>query len=336
MVQKMRAITLEKAMGLNVAQVDKPDPATGEVLIQLKYAALNHLDLWTWQEGTTLPYVIPGSDGSGIVTAVGNEVDARWIGKEVLINPGVFWGCDEKSYSNAFRIIGNDVAGTFAEYISVPEENIHEKPAYLTLKEAAAMSMAGVTAYRALFTKAQLTARDAVLITGIGGGLAQALLQMAVAKGAAVYVTSSNTEKIEKAKACGAREGFHYKERNWLAKAKKVAGGFDVIIDSAGGNGFSTLTTVANNGARIILLGKTAGTINNLNPAIVFNKQLHIMGTVMGSPQDFAAMLQFHMQHQLHPVIERSFPFYHAPSAFNYLKKGTHYGKILVDIDINS
>lgn len=309
-----------------------PRPGKGESLIRLHYASLNHLDLWIWQEQSLPAPVVSGADGSGIVQAVGDGVPAGWIGKEVLINPSMYWGDDERTYGSNYRILGNRTNGTFAEYITVPQEYIHEKPAHLSLREAAALPMAALTAYRALFTKAQLQAGDKVLLTGIGGGVALFALQMAVAAGASAYITSSSNDKIEQGLSLGAKAGFNYNDAHWMETAKEVAGGFDVIIDSAGGNGFSALTEVANAAARIVLLGRTAGAINNLKPGIIFNKQLCIAGTVMGTPGEFAQMLRFFSHHQLRPVISAEFHLAQIKEAVAALKSGENFGKLLFKI----
>jgi D-arabinose 1-dehydrogenase-like Zn-dependent alcohol dehydrogenase len=192
--------------------------------------------------------------------------------------------------------------------------------------------MAALTAYRALFTKAQAIPLDKVLITGIGGGAALYLMQMAIAIGATVFVTSSSEEKINKAIQLGAKGGFNYKDQDWIKKAKQKAGGFDVIIDSAGGNGFASLTEVANAGARIVLFGRTAGNVNNLKPGIIYNKQLQIMGTVMGTSKEFAEMISFYQRHQLYPVIDEEFLLDEINDAFKYMDEGRHFGKVVFKI----
>lgn len=200
------------------------------------------------------------------------------------------------------------------------------------MEEAAALPMAALTAYRALFTKAQLKAKDKVLITGIGGGVALYLLQLAVAAGASVYVTSSSSEKIAKAIGLGAAGGFNYKENTWTNDSINETGGFDVIVDSAGGDGFVSLTEVAAAGARIVVLGRTAGNINNLRPGLIFNKQLQILGSLMGAANEFSAMLDFYSKHRLHPEIDRLFSFDEIEAAVNYVKKGSQFGKVVLKI----
>ena len=318
---------------LQITEIDRPVPQAGELLISLKYAALNHLDLWIWREQILENPVILGSDGSGVVCEVGPNADSQWIGKEVIINPSLNWGDDENRYLDTYQILGNPTNGTFAHYISISQQYVHEKPVHLTLKEAAALPMACLTAYRAAITKAKLSAGDKVLITGIGGGVALYLLQMAVAMGAEVFVTSSSDEKLQKAVELGAKGGYNYKQANWVEQAKKDNRGFDVIFDSSGGDGFVSLCIVANQAARIILFGRTAGNINNLDPSLIYNKQLQISGTVMGTAQEFEAMLAFYQKHQLHPVIDKEFPLSEIAEAFRYMNEGAHFGKVVFKVN---
>ena len=330
----MKAVQfLSKDLPLEVKEVPTPVPAQGEVLIKLSYAAFNHLDLWIWQEKVLEKAVVSGADGSGVVESVGHGVDKSIVGKEVIINPGLYWGEDERVTGPNFQILGNPTNGTFAEYITIPREYVFEKPAHLTLEEAAALPRAALTAYRALFTKANLRQSDKVLITGIGGGAALYLLQIANATGAPVYVTSSSKEKIRRAIEMGAKGGYNYRVEDWVQKAKDDIGGFDVIIDSAGGDGFAALADVANPGARIVNFGRTAGNINGLKPGLVYNKQLQILGTLMGTPAEFAAMLEFYSKHKLRPTIDRTFPMDEIQAARDYLESGNHFGKIMLKVD---
>jgi zinc-binding alcohol dehydrogenase/oxidoreductase len=329
----MKALLFQsKDAPLGLTDLEKPVPGQGEFLIQMHCAALNHLDLWIWQEQVLPKPVISGSDGSGVVMEAGQGTNRSLIGKKVIINPALYWGEDEKKTGEKFEILGSPTNGTFSEYLVIPAEFVYEKPAYLTMVEAAALPMAALTAYRAAFTKAKVTAKDKVLITGIGGGVALFLLQMSVAAGAMVFVTSSCAVKINKAIALGAKAGFNYREKDWIDKAKQEAGGFDVIIDSAGGKGFADLTAVANTAARIVLFGRTAGNINNLNPRLIFNKQLEIYGTLMGSSNEFKSMLDFVTAHKLHPVIDKIFLFDKILEAASYMDSGNHFGKILLHI----
>lgn len=159
----------------------------------------------------------------------------------MIINPSLYWGENEAVQSDHFEILGEPTNGTFAEFVVIDKAYVYERPAHLSLKQAAALPLAALTAYRALFTKAKVTSKDKILITGIGGGVALFLLQMVTAIGAGVYVTSSANEKLRGAVSLGAKGGYNYKEPSWQQKTREETKGFDVIIDSAGGEGFADL-----------------------------------------------------------------------------------------------
>jgi NADPH:quinone reductase-like Zn-dependent oxidoreductase len=208
---------------------------------------------------------------------------------------------------------------------------VYPRPAHLTPQEAAALPLAGLTTYRAVFTRARVKPGEKVLITGIGAGTALLALQFALAAGAEVYVTSGSAAKIEKAKLLGAREGFNYKEEGWAKNAKEITGGFDVIIDSASGNGFSKLINVTAPGGRIVFFGGTDGPIGSLVPGYIFRKNLSILGTMMGSSQEFEDMLVYIEQHGIKPIIDTVFPSLdHAQEAFDYMAQGKQFGKIVL------
>ncbi|ULQ57006.1 zinc-binding dehydrogenase [Flavihumibacter rivuli] len=317
---------------LRIAVIETPQPAAGEVLIRLHYAAINHRDLFLWKEKILEKDIIPGSDGSGVVAGVGAGVDAGWIGKEVLVNPSLYWGGNAAIPSEKYEILGVPTNGTFAEYMVIPQNYVYPIPQHLELKEAAAIPLASLTAYRALFTKARLAKGEKVLVTGIGGGVAIFLLQMAVASGAEVYVSSSSDDKLSRAVSMGARAGFNYRDPDWVDKARAVVTGFDVIIDSAGGSGFEALTELANPGARIVNFGRTAGNEVRIKPSVLFNKQLTIMGTLMGNDQEFADMLAFYERHQLQPAIEAEYRLEEYEAAIALLEEGRHFGKLVFNL----
>ena len=329
----MKAVVFKtKEEGPVIKDLPIPEPAKGQVLVKLSYAALNHLDLLIWREQTLDNELISGSDGSGTIYAVGEDVDVSLIGKEVIINPALNWGDNEAIQSDAFEILGAPTNGTFAEFVAIVRAYVYEKPAHLSLKQAAALPLAALTAYRALFTKAKVANKDNVLITGIGGGVALFLLQMATAVGANVYVTSSSYEKLKSAISLGAKEGYNYKDPGWQKKAKEKVRGFDIIIDSAGGEGFADLLELASPAARIVSFGRTAGNIKELRPSLLFNKQLQILGTLMGTPTEFAAMVRFFEEHQLIPIIEKEFSLSDILEAKELLATGRHFGKIVLKI----
>ncbi|MDX5346615.1 MAG: zinc-binding dehydrogenase, partial [Hymenobacteraceae bacterium] len=261
----------------------------------------------------------------------GANVQAE-TGMEVLINPNINWGDSEKAQSQEYTILGLPTNGTFAEYVCVAADRVHPKPAHLTFEQAAALPLAGLTAYRALFTRAQLQPAEKVLITGAGGGVALFAIQFAIAAGAEVYVTSGSDEKIARAKEMGARGGINYRQDDWFKQLKKEAGLFDVIIDSAGGDQFAHLVDLAAPGGRIAFYGGTLGKINNLIPGRIFWKQLSILGSTMGSDADFKNMLAFVAKHKLVPEVDSVFPLSETEQAFRKMDAGKQFGKIVIKI----
>ncbi|MFT2010157.1 zinc-binding dehydrogenase [Pontibacter sp. 13R65] len=331
----MRAINLE---GINkpFELVEKPQPvlAAGEVLVQVKAAALNHRDVWIqYGKYFTKDYpAVLGSDGAGVVKALGEGVAADWLGREVLIDPTTDWGDNPQVQSRDFKVLGMPQDGAFADYVKVNAANLHPKPEHLRFEEAAALPLAGVTAYRALFSKCGLQAGEKVLVTGVGGGVALLALQFAVAAGAEVWVTSGSEEKLERAKALGAAGGINYRQPNWGKELKAQVGGFDVSIDGAGGEGFVQLVKLAKPGGRIGLYGGTTGMLGQLNPAEIFWKQLSIFGSTMGTSQDFAQMAAFVQEHQVRPVVDCIFPLEQAEQAMRYMEAGKQFGKIVLKV----
>lgn len=332
----MKAVLFKsKDTPLEVSDIKKPKPVKDQVLIKLSHAALNHRDLWLIKEhAQQFPDgMILGSDGCGVIEDVGEDVDTLYVGMEVVINPSLEWGNNPIVQGDKFRILGLPDNGTFAEYIVISKQHIFEKPDHLKPEEAAAVPLSALTAYRALFSKARLRAKEKVLITGVGGGAALWVLQFAVAYQARVYVTSGSDEKITKAKDLGALGGFNYKDPEWAAKAQKEAGGgFDIIIDSAGGSDFSKLIELALPGGRIVNFGKTAGNISEVSTRLLYWKQLSIHGTTMGTRDEFLSMLDFIEGRNIKPVIDRIYPIDQVKEAFARMEAGDQFGKIVLQI----
>ncbi len=303
-------------------EVNIPSPSESEVILKLSASAINHRDIWITQglyPGIRVGAVM-GSDGCGTLDGV-----------EYIINPGLSWGLQEAFQGPDFRVLGVPDDGTFAEYIAIDRKYIYPKPPHLTSYEAAALPLAGVTAYRALMKKAGLQPGEKVLISGIGGGVALFALQFALALGCEVYVTSGSEEKISKAISLGAKAGYSYLDPDWPKKLLKDAGGVDVIIDGACGIGFNQLVKTCNPGARISFYGGTAGKIDGLNPQFIFWKQISILGSTMGSPSDFEQMMQLVTDHYIRPVVDEVIPFGGLLTGLAKLSGGKHFGKIVID-----
>ena len=332
----MKALVLEDVnQPLRLQELPDLKPGPGEVVVALEAAALNHRDLWIRQgqyAGLKFPIIL-GSDGCGRVIACGPEVDASWAGQSVIINPGLHWGERSQAQADGFRILGLPDNGTFAEQVCVSASQLAPKPAHLDSVHAAALPLAGLTAYRALFSRAQLQPGETVLVTGIGGGVAIFVLQYATAVGAKVFVTSGADGKLERAAQLGAAGSANYKEANWSKKLKdQVPAGFDVIIDSAGGDGFLELIELAAPGGRIAFFGATRGDPAKFPMRRVFWKQLSILGSTMGSPADFGDMLRLVNEHRITPLADRTFPLAHGNAALDAMEAAAQYGKLVLTV----
>ena len=320
----MRAVVLmEGGVAPEVLEWPEPMPAEGEVKVRILAAALNHRDVWITQGAYpgVAPPVVLGSDGVG-------EVD----GARVLINPALHWGPREDTQGPDFEILGNPRDGTFAEYTCVPAENIYGCPDHLTDAEAAALPLAGLTAYRALFTRAAAKTGDRVLVTGAGGGVSSFAIQFAVAHGCEVYATSSSEEKIAAAVALGAVGGERYTEAGWGRRIRERSGGIDVVVDGAGGPGFAEALRALRPAARVAYYGGTAGGWEGVTPQATFYKQVTLAGTTMGSPSEFAAMLALVKRHQLRPVVDSVRPLAEAADAFARMAAGEQRGKLVLQV----
>jgi len=332
----MKAIVLEAAeTPVAYKEVETPTLQAGEVLVKIKAAALNRRDYWITvgkYGGIKYPTIL-GSDGAGIVTEVGSDEDKHWLNQEVIINPSSGWG-DNPNFQSAdtFKILGLPEDGTLAEYVKVGAGQLFPKPVHLNWEQAAAVPLAALTSYRALFTKGKAEKGNKVLVTGVGGGTGAFALQLAVAAGCQVFVTSGSGDKIERARQLGAAAGVNYKAQDWAEQLQQLSGGFDVIIDSALGDGFVKLIDLAKPGGRIVIFGGTAGNIPELNGRKFFYRQLQLLGTMMGTPEDFKGMLALVNEHQIVPVIDEVFPLADAVMAIQKMEQSSQFGKIVISV----
>ena len=326
---------------LTALDVPMPECARGEVLLHIKAASLNHLDIWIrkGRAGITLPFPhVLGSDASGIVAGVGEDVETWQIGDEVLLNPGL--SCDhcdvclrgEQSECAQFNIVGMGRPGTFAEYVTVPSVNLQRKPTHLTWSEAAALPLAYVTAWRMLMNRAGLRAGETVLIHGIGGGVALAALQLANLAGARTIVTSSEVKKLALAAEHGAHHGIQYGNTDLVEEILEYTNGqgVDIVIDTVGAATWPVNMEVARKGGRIVHCGVTAGPHVEANISALYWKQLNIMGSTMGSREDFRALLDAVSASGLKPVIDSEFPLASARDAQARMEAGEQFGKIVL------
>lgn len=318
----MKALVLNNInQPLDYQDVDVSHAPKKNVWVDLYFSALNHRDLWITKgqyAGIKFPTIL-GSDGAGVLN-----------GREVIINPSLNWGRDERFQGPDYGILGLPANGTFAEQVLVPTANVHPKPEHLTLEQAAALPLAGITAWRVLFSRCRLKKGERVLVSGIGGGVALLVLQFALAAGCEVWVTSGSDEKMERAKSMGAKGGANYRQDGWHKELLKASGGFDVVIDSAAGDQFALLASLCNPGGRLGIYGGTTGKINGLSPQIIFWKQISIHGSTMGSNRDFAQMLRFVALHRIVPVVDRVFDLVDGNAALAHMEASAQFGKIVL------
>jgi zinc-binding alcohol dehydrogenase/oxidoreductase len=336
----MRAMVLREPGGpenLKLEEVPDPSPGVSEVVVRLKAAALNHRDVWI-RSGTGAyaggfkQRVILGSDGAGEVLSVGSGGDRSLVGRAVVINPSLDWGDDDAAQGPDFRILGLPDDGTYAQAVRVPSGNIHPKPTALSFEEAAAIPLAALTAYRAVVSRARVRAGETVLVTGIGGGVSTFALQIAAHLGARVLVTSGSDAKLARAREMGAAGGANYRTQDWAREiAAQSKGGPDVVIDSVGGETFAKCVEILKAGGRIASYGATTGPVKDFVLRNLFWRQATAVGTTMGSPREFAAMLKLYDQ-GLRPVVDKVFPLADTVAAHRRMEEAGQFGKIVLGI----
>lgn len=332
----MRCLVLrEIKTPLSLQQRPELEPGEGQVVVRLHAAALNRRDFWITQgmyPGVQCPAVL-GSDGAGTVVRIGDGVPHHWTNQEVVMNPGWNWGPNPAAQGAEFRILGMPDDGTFADEVLVPVDCLHARPPHLSWTEAAALPLGGVTAYRALFTQGQLQPNQAVLITGVGGGVATFALQMACHAGARVLVTSSSPDKIRRACGLGALVGYDYTQDDWAKRLLADHGPLDLIVDGAGGAGYGRLLDLAAPGGRIVNYGATAGPPAKFDLFKVFWKQVRIVGSTMGSPEDFRRMIELVGQGQIHPVVDQVLSLEEGSGAVERMREAPQFGKVVLAMD---
>lgn len=330
----MKALVLKEAGQLELKELPKPIAIKGKALVRIKAAALNRRDDWI-REGKypNIKFgVTMGSDGAGIVEEVGDEVDQPWVGQEVVINPNIDWGPDLDVQSGKYTILGMPVDGTFAEYVLVSVDRLHRKPTHLDFLQASALPLGGLTAYRALFRKGELKSGQNVLISGFGGGVAQFAFLFAQAAGANVYVTSGSDDKIDKALKLGAKGAYNYKKQATYTDLWKTRGGFDLVIDSAGGDQLNSFIKVLKPKGKIVFYGATNGLPAKLDLYRMFWNQLSLLGSTMGSDHEFSEMLAFVSKHQIRPLVDSIRPFSKIAESFPDITKPNKVGKIVFQV----
>ena len=328
----MKALQLTAPGTIAILEVQQPELSTGKVLVKMSAGALNRRDQWI-REGkypNIKTHITLGSDGSGEVVEANDSENEHWVGKKVIINPNVDWGDNPAVQSAEYSVLGMPGHGTFAEYMAVDVDRLVEQPAHLTDEEAAALPLGGLTAFRAIMKHGALTKNDNVLISGFGGGVAQFAFQFGVAAGANVYVTSGSPDKIATAIEMGAKQGFNYKDEEWAKAAQQATGGFDVVIDSAGGDQINTFVKMMRPAGRIVFYGATNGLPSKIDMYRMFWNQITLQGSTMGNDDEFVEMVDFVNKHKLKPVVDSVRSFDDIVAAFDQMREGNRIGKLVV------
>jgi NADPH:quinone reductase-like Zn-dependent oxidoreductase len=331
---------------------DMPNPEItrpSDVLVSLKAAALNHLDLWTLRglPGLSLKFPhVPGADGAGIVAEVGAEVTSVKPGEPVMINPGIScYACEhclggEHSLCDSYQLLGEHRAGTLCEYIVLPDRNVEPIPtppephSPISFGEAAAYSLVTLTAWRMLVTRARVKPGEVVLIWGIGGGVSSAAMMIAKLMGAFVFVTSSSSAKLDAAKEMGADVVLNHAEMEVAREVRKLTEkrGVDVVVENVGEATWEqSLQCLAKRG-RIVACGATTGAKVVTDVRRLFWHQYTIMGSTMGNAREFREIVQVLGQGRLRPRVDMSFPLARGVEALERLAAGEQMGKIVVEI----
>jgi NADPH:quinone reductase-like Zn-dependent oxidoreductase len=327
----LKAIRIHEDGGPEVLRFeDAPDPVadSGEVLIRMRAASLNHVDVWVRKGLPSVPKPrILGADGAGVVAALGEGVSGFELGQPVVINPGI------EQPDGTIHVVGEHMQGVHAELASLPAGNVYPLPDGLSFEEAAAFPLVFETAYRMLVTRARLREGEWVLVWGIGGGVATAALQIGRALGARVLATSSSDEKLARARELGADATVNHSTADVTAAVKDVCGpGADVVVETVGEATWTRSLQAARAGGRVVVCGATSGPNPPASLHRIWWKQLTVLGSTMGTRADFEGAYGLVASGRARPVVDRVFPLAEARAAHERLEAGEQLGKIVLAI----
>ncbi len=327
--RRMKAILIREDGGPEVLlyeDVPDPEPGPGEVLVRMRFASLNHLDVWTRKGMPSVPKPrILGADGSGVVETLGDGVEGLAAGDAVVINPGI-------EHGDVIHVVGEHSEGVHAELAAIPATNVVPLRDGVSFEEAAAFPLVYETAYRMLVTRGRLREGEWVLVWGIGGGVATAAFRIAQALGARTIVTSSSDEKLARARELGADVAVNHATGDVVAAVKEATGrGADVVVETVGEATWKRSLDAARPSGRVVVCGATTGP----NPPAALHrlwwKQLDLLGSTMGTREDFDGAYDL-VTAGAKPVIDSVFPLAEARAAHERLESGEQFGKILLAI----
>ena len=326
---------------LEIAEMSQPVAGVGEVVVRVRAAALNHLDLWVRRGLPDIDIPLPhigGSDIAGEVSEIGAGVEGVSEGTRVIVNPGLWDGtCEwclkgEHSLCLNYRIIGEHTDGGFAEFVSAPAANLVTIPDDFTFAEAAAVPLVFLTTWRALITQARLRAGETVLVLGASGGAASAGIQIAKLAGAYVYAVTSSDEKAAQARELGADEVIDRTKEDFSRAVYKRTNrrGVDVVLENTGEKTWENSLRALARGGRLVTYGGTTGPNGNTNIPLLFWKQIKLIGSTMGNADEFATVMLLVWQRRLRPVLDRVLPLEQIKAAHEALEAGEQFGKIVL------
>jgi len=343
----MRALTLTGTGGLEhlvMGEVPIPEIRTpDDVLVRVRAAALNRLDLWMTgglpNVSPVFPFVV-GSDGAGVVEQVGEGVRTVRPGDRVMINPGISCGSclacveGEEPLCRDFRILGEHVSGAAAEYVVVPAGNLGPVPDGMGWPEAAGFSLATLTAWRMLVARARLLAGETALVWGIGGGVSLAALKIINLLGGRAIVTSGSEAKLERARELGAAAALHHGRDDVVAEVWRLTGGWgaDVVVESVGEQTWANSLRALRKGGRVVVCGATTGPSAGFDLRRLFWNQWSILGSTMGSRREYAEIVRLAHQGRLWPVVDRVVSLTDGAAAYARMQRGEQTGKLVLEV----
>ncbi len=340
----MKALYFEEHGGLNVIQygnVTDPTLSPDKVLIRVRACSINHLDIWVRRGWPGLKLEMPhwcGADVAGEIVELGKDVSGLQVGQRVVVDPGIttrddeFTRRGEVTLSPGYHILGEHIRGGAAEYLTVPASNLATMPEDLDFPAAAAPLLVTLAAWRMLIHRAGLRAGESVLVVGAGGGVNSMAIQIAKLAGARVYVVAGSREKGARAQELGADIVLDRSEVDWDREIRRLTKnrGVDVVVDNVGKATLSTSMNAVVRGGRIVIIGNTSGPHAQIDIRYIFGKQISLIGSTMGTHQDFRDVTSLLWAGKLKPVIDRVMPLSQGREAYEIVEKGDHFGKIVL------
>ena len=325
-------------------EIEKPRCGSGHVLVRTKAAALNHLDLFVLKgipgQKLHMPHIL-GSDGAGVVEAVGDGVTHLSTGDRVMLNACLWCGrCEfciqgEQSLCIKLRLVGEHSHGTYAEFFLVPAANLEKIPENVSFQEASAFSLVFQTAWRMLTTRARIRPGEDIFIHGIGGGVSSAALQIVKLCGGRAFVSSSSDEKLKQAEKLGADYCYNYTKEDVASQVLRqtTKRGVDLVVDSVGRSTWPQSLRMVRRGGRIVSCGATTGSNPESEIGLIFWKQISILGSTMSNRREYGELITLLAQGKLKPVIAKTFPLAQGKRALEFLRSGRQFGKIVLVAD---